>query len=105
MTIELMTNVPRRKFKELGIVEGNTVKSKMFIRDFFAGFRAFLGKEVIEYTDMIQQARNQAKDRMVEQAEKLGADAIVNVRYGGTSVMATASEMYAYGTAINWVEE
>ncbi len=84
----------------LGIVKGQVVQSKNIGRDFMAGMKTIVGGEIIGYTEMIATARQIATKRMVDDAESLGADAIINVRYGSSAVMNGAAEIIAYGTAV-----
>ena len=84
----------------LGIVKGQIVQSKNIGRDFMAGMKTIVGGEITGYTEMIKTARQMATKRMVDDAESLGADAIINVRYGSSSVMNGAAEIIAYGTAV-----
>lgn len=99
--MKLYNNCPRAfKYYELGLVEGNTVQSRFFIRDFLAGIRKMFGLEVIEYTEMLIKARKVALERMVKQAEELDADAIINIRYMTSEVTKQASEVMIYGTAV-----
>lgn len=84
----------------LGIVKGQVVQSKNIGRDFMAGMKTIVGGEIASYTEMISSARSMATKRMVDDAESLGADAIINVRYGSSSVMNGAAEVIAYGTAV-----
>lgn len=86
--------------RELGIVTGSTVRSRIFYRDFLAGIRNFLGLEVKEYTEMMQQAREEAMDRMVEEGFKERADAILNVRFMTSPTSMRTSEILVYGTAV-----
>lgn len=86
--------------KSLGIVKGEIVQSKNFGRDFMAGMKTLVGGEIKGYTEMIREARQIATKRMVDEAEKLGADAIIGVRYGSSAVMQGAAEIIAYGTAV-----
>lgn len=86
--------------ESLGLVKGEVVQSKNLGRDFMAGLKTIVGGEIAGYTDMIKKAREIATKRMIEEAESLGADAIVNVRYGSSSVMQNAAEIIAYGTAV-----
>ena len=86
----------------LGIVKGEVVQSKNFGRDFMAGMKTIVGGEIKGYTEMIKSARQIATKRMVDEAESLGADAIVNVRYGSSSVMQGAAEIIVYGTAVKF---
>lgn len=78
--MKLYNNCPKG-YKEIGMVEGNTVQSRFFVRDFLAKIRETFGLEVIEYTELLTKAREEAKQRMIAQAEELNADAIINVRY------------------------
>ncbi len=84
----------------LGIVKGQIVQSKNIGRDFMAGMKTIVGGEISGYTEMIKTARQMATKRMVDDATSLGADAIINVRYGSSSVMNAAAEIIAYGTAV-----
>lgn len=86
--------------KTLGLVKGQIVQSKNLGRDFMAGIKTLVGGEIKGYTEMIQEARAIATKRMVDEAEALGADAIVGVRYGSSTVMSGAAEIIAYGTAV-----
>lgn len=93
--------VPGREIKEaLGLVRGNTIQAKHIGKDIVAGFRQVVGGEIKEYTEMLSEAREIALKRMIEKAEKLGADAIINVRFMTSAVMASAAEILAYGTAV-----
>ena len=84
----------------LGIVKGQTVQSKNIGKDIGAGFKTIVGGELASYTDMLKEARQIATKRMVDEAESLGADGIINIRYGSSSVMSGAAEIIAYGTAV-----
>lgn len=84
----------------LGLVKGTIVQSKNIGRDFMAGMKTIVGGEITGYTEMLTTARQMATKRMVDEAESLGADAIINIRYGSSSVMNGAAEVIAYGTAI-----
>ena len=84
----------------LGIVKGQTVQSKNIGKDIGAGFKTIVGGELTSYTDMLKEARQIATKRMVDEAESLGADAIINIRYSSSSVMSGAAEIIAYGTAV-----
>ncbi|MDD2573863.1 MAG: YbjQ family protein [Bacillota bacterium] len=89
--------------KVYGLVKGNTIHSKHIGKDIMAGFRTLVGGEIKEYTEMLSEARKIALKRMVEEAEALGANAVVNVRFSTSSVMQGAAELLAYGTAV-WVK-
>ena len=94
--------IPGREFEALGIVKGTVVQSKNFGKDFMAGMKTLVGGEITGYTEMITEARQIATKRMVDEAEAMGADAVVNMRYGSSSVMQGAAEVSAYGTAVNY---
>ena len=101
MLLSNMEMVPgRRVVEHLGVVEGSTVRSKHVGRDIMAGLKNIAGGELKAYTELLGEARQQATDRMVERAEKLGANAVLNVRYTTTAVTAGAAEILAYGTAV-----
>lgn len=82
-----------------GLVQGNTVRSKHFGRDFAAGLKNIVGGELKGYTELLTEARRQAVERMLAQAQQLGANAVLNVRFTTSAITAGAAEMYAYGTA------
>jgi len=84
----------------LGLVRGNTIRARHIGRDIVAGLRGIVGGEIVEYTKLIAEAREQAIDRMTEEAEKLNADAVVNVRFTTSVLMGGAAELLAYGTAV-----
>lgn len=93
--------IPGEEITEaLGIVKGQIVQSKNIGRDFMAGMKTIVGGEIVSYTEMINAARQMATKRMVDEAESLGADAIINIRYGSSAVMNGAAEIIAYGTAV-----
>lgn len=92
-----------KELETLGIVKGSIVQTKNFGKDFMAGIKTLVGGEVKEYTDMLNQARQIAVKRMVDEAEAMGADAIVNIRYASSSLMQSAAEVIAYGTAVKYV--
>lgn len=101
MIIVTTETVPDRRIeREIAVVTGNTVRAKHFGRDIMAGLKTFIGGEIRGYTEMLAEARSQALQRMVEEADRLGADAVVNVRYTTSMVMQGMSEMLAYGTAV-----
>lgn len=94
--------IPGRELELLGLVQGNTIQSKNIGRDFTQGLRQIVGGELKAYTDMMSKAREEAVERMVKEAEALGADAVVNVRFASAAVMAGAAEILAYGTAVRF---
>ena len=97
--------VPGKEVEALGLVKGAVVQSKNFGRDLMAGMKTLVGGEIVSYTEMLNEARPIARKRMVEEAEALGADAVLNIRYGSASVMQGAAEIIAYGTAVRYKEK
>ena len=95
-------HVPGREIEALSIVKGTIVQSKNFGKDFMASMKTLVGGEITGYTEMLIEARQIATKRMVDEAQALGADAVVNVRYGSSSVMQGAAEVVAYGTAVKF---
>ena len=93
--------VPDREVKEiLGTVRGNTVQAKHIGKDIVAGFRHVVGGEIKEYTEMLSESREIALKRMEKKAAKMGADAVINIRFMTSAIMANAAEILAYGTAV-----
>ncbi len=92
-----------QKIEMLGLVRGSTIQTKNIGRDITQGLKTIIGGELKSYTDMMNKARDVANERMVEEANKLGADAIINVRYTTSSVIEGAAEVMAYGTAVKFV--
>ena len=86
--------------KNVGLVRGNTIRARHLGRDFLAFLRNVVGGEIRDYTKMMAESREQSLDRMVEEAESLGANAVVNVRFTTSMIMQSASEILAYGTAV-----
>ena len=103
MILLTIDNVPGREIEALGLVKGTVVQSKNFGKDFMAGMKTLVGGEITGYTEMLIEARQIATKRMVDEAEALGADAVINVRYGSASVMQGAAEVIAYGTAVRFL--
>jgi len=103
MLIVTTDSIPGKNFEMLGIVQGNIVRTKDLGRAFAAGLRSLAGGEVKIYTDLLNEARATAIDRMQEQARALGADAIVCVRMTTCSVMDGSSEVTTYGTAVKFI--
>ena len=91
-----------KELEMLGLVKGSTIQTVNAIRDIGAGLKNLVGGELTKYNDMMNNARALATKRMVEEAERLGADAIVCVRYASASVMQSAAEVMAYGTAVKF---
>lgn len=100
MLLVNIDHIPGKTFEALGIVKGNVVMTKNFGKDFMAGMKTLVGGEITGYTEMLIEARQIATKRMVDEANALGADAVINVRYGSSSVMQGAAEVIAYGTAV-----
>ena len=101
MILTTTENIPGYKITQiLGVVRGNAVRAKNFVSDFVAGLKNVVGGEIDEYTALLSDAREQALKRMVKQAQALGANAVVNVRFTTSSVMQGMAEMLAYGTAV-----
>ena len=101
MTLTNLESIPGRAITEhYGLVQGSTIRAKHVGRDLMAGLKNIVGGELKGYTELMREARQQATQRMVEQAEALGANAIINVRFTTTSVSQGAAEMLAYGTAV-----
>ena len=90
----------KKSMKVLGVVKGSTVRARNIGRDIGAGFKSIIGGEVKTYTEMTKDAREEAYNRMINQAIKLGANAIIGIRFTTSMVMQCASEMLAYGTAV-----
>lgn len=86
--------------QHLGLVQGNTVRAKHVGRDFMAGLKNIVGGELKGYTELLTEAREEAIGRMKEQAQAIGANAVINVRFSTSSVTAGAAELFAYGTAV-----
>lgn len=100
MKLYNIDHIPGAELEALGMVRGTVVQSKNVGRDLMASFKTLVGGELKGYTEMLIEARQIATKRMVDEAESLGADAIINVRYGSSSIMAGAAEVLAYGTAV-----
>lgn len=94
--------VPGIELDALGMVKGSVVQSKNLGKDFMAGMKTLVGGELTGYTEMLQEARQIATKRMVDDAERLGADAVVNIRYTSSAIMQGAAEVTAYGTAVKF---
>ncbi len=92
--------IPGCELEVLGLVKGTVVSSKNIGKDIGAGFKTLVGGELKGYTDMLIEARQIATKRMVDEAEALGADAIINIRFGSSQIMQSAAEVIAYGTAV-----
>ena len=105
MIIVTTETIEGRKIEEvLGLVRGNTIRARNVGRDIMAGLRNIVGGEIKDYTRMLSQARDQALDRMIRDAEAKGADAVVGMRFTTSQTMAGAAEILAYGTAVRLSE-
>ena len=101
MILSTSHSIAGKEIKEtLGIARGNTVRAKHIGKDIMAGFRNIVGGEITEYTKMLAESREQSIDRIIVEAESLGADAIVGIRFTTSSVMQGAAELLVYGTAV-----
>ncbi len=101
MLVSNIEFIPGKKIsKHLGMVQGNTVRAKHAGRDIMAGLKNIFGGELVGYTELLSEAREEATARMVAQAAAIGANAVINVRYSTSSVTAGAAELFAYGTAV-----
>ena len=94
--------VPGQEIEALGLVKGTIVQTKNVGRDIMAGMKTLVGGEIAGYTQMLNEARQIATKRMVDEAKELGADAIIGITYGSSQVMSGAAEVVAYGTAVKY---
>jgi len=97
--------VQGKEFEHIGLVQGSVVRAKHIGKAMLAGFRAIGGGEIVEYTELMYEARKIATDRMIMEASKIGADAVTSVRYSTCSVMDGSSEVMAYGTAVKFKKQ
>ena len=102
MKLLSINHIPGAEYEALGIVKGAVVQTKNFGKDFMAGMKTLVGGEIKGYTEMLNEARAIATKRMVDEAEALGADAVIGVTYGSSAVMQGAAEVIAYGTAVKF---
>src|SRR5210317_2504632 len=101
MEISNTESIPGRRIVEFyGVVTGNTVRAKHIGRDIMAGLKNIVGGELVVYTELLQDSRNEATERMIQQAQSMGANAVVNVRFATSSISQGAAELFAYGTAV-----
>jgi uncharacterized protein YbjQ (UPF0145 family) len=103
MIIATTDKLPGKEYEVLGMVKGNVVQSKHIGKDLLAGLKNIVGGEVSSYTQMLSEAREIATQRMVAEAESMGADAVLMVRYGSAQIMESTAEIIAYGTAVRFV--
>lgn len=96
-----LEGVPGKEIIEhYGLVQGSTIRAKHVGKDILAGFKNIVGGELTAYTELLQESRQEAVNRMLQQAEQLGANAVINVRFATSSVAPGAAELFAYGTAV-----
>ncbi len=105
MKLLSISYIPGAEIEALGMVKGTVVQTKNIGRDFMAGMKTLVGGEIVGYTEMLNEARQIAVKRMVDEAKELGADAVIDVKYGSSQVMSGAAEVIAYGTAVKILEE
>ena len=102
MKLLSIDHLPGQEVEAIGMVKGAIVQTKHFGKDFMAGMKTLVGGEIVAYTEMLNEARQIAIKRMVDEAEALGADAVIGVRYGSAQMMQGAAEVIAYGTAVKF---
>lgn len=100
MILVTTNGIPGKEIEAIGLVKGSTIQTVNAVRDIGAGLKTLVGGELTKYNEMMNKARALATKRMVEEAEGMGADAIVCIRYSSASVMQSAAEVMAYGTAV-----
>lgn len=101
MILNNLETIPGHRITQhLGLVQGSTVRAKHVGKDIFASIKNIFGGELSSYTDLLNESRHESIDRMIEQAEQLGANAIINVRFSTSSIAAGAAELFVYGTAV-----
>lgn len=103
MLLSTLQTVPNKDFEVLGLVTGGTVQSKHFGKDIGASFKTIVGGELKGYTEMLEDARGQSTERVIQQAKALGADAIIGIHYSSSAIMQGACEVLCYGTAIKFI--
>lgn len=104
MLVVTTETISGKNIQHLGLVAGNTVRSKNFVKDLGAGMKSIVGGELGSYQKMLAEAREIAVERMVQQAEEMGADAVVNVRFSSSAIVQGAAEIVASGTAVKFVD-
>lgn len=97
--------IPGQEIEALGMVKGTIVQTKHVGKDFMASMKTLVGGEITSYTQMLNEARQIAIKRMVDEAKELGADAVIDIKYGSSQIMAGAAEVIAYGTAVKYIEQ
>lgn len=96
--LEFMTG--KKVLKHLGLVQGSSVRAKHAGRDIMSGIKNMFGGELTAYTELLHESREEATERMIQQAQAVGANAVLNVRFSTSSITAGAAEIYVYGTAV-----
>ena len=104
MKLVSIDTYPGKEIEVLGMVKGMIVQTKNVGRDFMAGMKTLVGGEIVGYTEMLNEARQIATKRMVDEAEQLGADAVIGIKFGSSMVMQGAAEILAYGTAVKFID-
>jgi uncharacterized protein YbjQ (UPF0145 family) len=104
MLIVTTETINGKNIQHIGMVTGNTVRSKNAVKDFGAGMKSIVGGELKSYTKMLSEARQEATDRMAQAAQAMGADAVVNVRFSSSAIVQGAAEIVATGTAVKFVD-
>ncbi len=102
MLLTTTENIPGKSYEIIGIAKGSTIQSKHLGKDIGAGFKNLVGGEITAYVEMMNEARDIATQRMLADANSMGADAVVCLRYSTSAVMASAAEVMAYGTAVKF---
>ena len=102
MDMATADTIAGKELEHLGLVQGNIVLAKHIGQDIMAGFKAIVGGEIQQFTELLKEARATATERMVQEAQSMGADAIVTVRYATSQIMDPAAEVMAYGTAVRY---
>ena len=103
MLLLTLNYVPGKEIEALGVVKGTIVQTKNLGKDFMSGMKSLVGGELNSYTEMLNEARQVATKRMVDEANVLGADAVINIRYESASLMQGAAEVMVYGTAVKFI--
>lgn len=103
MLLTTTENIPGKSYEIIGLAKGSMIQTKNVGRDIGQGLKSLVGGELTTYTEMMNESRAIATKRMVEDAERMGADAIVALRYGTSAIAAGATEVFAYGTAVRFV--
>ena len=104
MQLVTINHLPGHEIEAIGVVKGSVVQTKHMGKDFMAGIKTLVGGEIKSYTEMLNEARAIATQRMVEEAMALGADAVIGITYGSAAVMQGAAEIVAYGTAVKIIK-